>query len=246
MNTSPLSRDYRFPAPAFVARTALILFALCMLSGCSPRQAARDEAASVAGDTAKPDAVVAERDGGGGIRKVTTRVTMTFPGGTLGDLRNHLPAPPNAPFNLIVGDEFAAIPVPAFAVRDADSSQLARALSHQLYPKGVTIEAMDMMPEDSGGAPVYVTYSDPDNRFYGRVGDLRFRSVEMGPEAAARFAPALQNAWAVFFQSTAAPVVVRYHAETRQLFVSGPGPAMTVFDEVMGTFVKTSVGELEK
>lgn len=237
MNTSLLLRTYPGRAVFFQIAKPVCVSILAALgaAGCCPRSApsAGDAAKggvatlTVSAETsAKP---AADEDG----RQRSTRVTIDFPGGTLGDLRKYLPVPPNEPFNLIVSDEFAALALPAFSVRDADSSALANALTHHLYSQGVKIELMNYV---QNGTAVYVTYSDPasvGNTFYDRNGDLLFQCEEMDAESAARLAEAMRSAWSTFYRGDSVPATLRYHEATQQLFVSGPRPALDVFNAVL-------------
>ena len=223
MNTSLLCRLSQIAAPVSLA---VVLFGA---TGCRPAAPAERVV-----EKEKVAAGEADSSNNGELRTQSTRVTLEFPGGTLGDLRNHLPASPAEPFNLIVSDEFASLPVPAFSVRDADSSALARALTHHLYSYGVKIESMDLV---NAGAPVYVTFSESGS--YSQAGNLLLRSLSMEPAEAARLSSAVQNAWKALSKSDVVyGAVIRYHPETRQLFVSGPSSAMAALDEVLRTFPK--------
>ncbi len=236
MNTSSFVRCFRL-GPSVAATSLLLAFAMFAASGC--RQGEADRAsrrtAEQPAEVTKP--VEGNTGGNGEGRQVSTRVTIDFPGGTLGDLRNYLPKAPNQPFNLIVGEDAASIPLPAFSVRDADSSGLARALNHQVFRHGFTIEACDYVPNGGSGAPSYVTYRDPQKQPYDMSAN-EFLSVEIDPKNAPRLAEAVQSAWQVRYQVDKVPATLRYHAETRQLFVSGWPSALRVFDDVLKTLPK--------
>ena len=240
MNTSSFVRCSRL-GPRVVVTSLLLAFAMFAASGC--RQGEGDRASRrIAEQPAEvTKSVEGNTSGNGEGRQVSTRVTIDFPGGTLGDLRNYLPKAPNEPFNLIVGEDELSIPLPAFSVRDADSTQLARALSHQLYRYGIMIQACDFVPGASSGAPSYVTYRDPQNQPYDTSSNTQFVSVELDPKDAPRLAAAVQSAWQVRYQVDKVPATLRYHAETRQLFVSGRSSALDVFNDVLRSFPKENV-----
>jgi len=231
MNTSSFVRRSRVGSGS-AALALLFVFAMLGASGCRERETRQAATAVKAQAVEAEDAKSVATE-----RRVSTRVTIDFPGGTLGDLRNYLPKAPNPPFNLIVGDDAASTPLPAFSVRDADSGQLARALSHQVFRHGFTIEACDYVPNGGSGAPSYVTYRDPQRQPHDMSAN-EFLSVEIDPNSAPRLAEAVQSAWQVRYQVDKVPATLRYHAETRQLFVSGWPSALRVFDDVLKTFPK--------
>ena len=238
MNSSSSSRFSRAGLISGVPAVLLVL-GLLGVSGCCRDAADRStvKAGAQAVEAGAGTATSAEAETGfNGLRRASARVSIDFPGGTLGDLRKYLPKAPNPPFNLIVGDDAAAVPLPAFSVRDVDSTELANALNHQVHGHGVSIMARDFVPLHGSGTPAYVTFRQPGE--IENVRYLEFKSIEIQPADALRLSAAVQSAWQVFFGSDNVPATLRYHAETRQLFVSGPASALAVFERVLETFPK--------
>lgn len=235
MNTSSFACCRRAGSGVAVG-SLLLVFAMFVASGC--REGASDRGVGKSADQPVEAAAKESADGkvGGEGRSGSTKVSVDFPGGTLGELRNHLPKAPNPPFNLIVGVDAASTPLPAFSVRDADSTQLARALTHQLHPYGISIVACDFVFHGAGsGGPVYVTYRDPSNQPYD-LANLKFWSLRVEPEDASRFVAAVQSAWEIRYRQEKIPATLRYHEETRQLFMSGPETAFDIGEKVAETF----------
>ena len=186
--------------------------ALLSVTACRPQPPTAEAAASA---TTAPGPVENSSPDFLGHR----RITIDFPGGTLGDLAARLPKPPAEPFNLIVPEDLRAAPLPQFSVRDADSSLLASSLSFVLRPQGV--ELTQMANPSPGGAAVYAAIKIAD-----RSGTWGIRAFHLASEDLARMTGSIEAAWSLLPGGSQ----LRYHPETETLFVYGNGDALRAVD----------------
>ncbi len=154
-------------------------------------------------------------------------VDLDFPGGALGDLADLLRKDTTGAgrLNLIVDPRFRTLTIPAIHVRNAGAYALGEALDRMLRPQGAAIQTLG---PGSAGAPVFVLV--PVKAEESEEAGREFRSFAIAdlldrytPE---QIASALRTAWELDPANDPAALLIKYHPETRLLFVAGPGDAV--------------------
>ncbi|MBE2212993.1 MAG: hypothetical protein IAE82_03910 [Opitutaceae bacterium] len=153
-------------------------------------------------------------------------VDLDFPGGALGDLADLLrkDATGTCRLNLIVDPQFRKLTVPAIHVRNAGAYALSEALDRMLRPQGAAVEALG--PGGSGD-PVFVLVPVQANEI--QESTRAFRSYAIA-ELLDRYTPeqiagALRTAWELDPANDPTALLIKFHPETRLLFVAGPDGA---------------------